>query len=80
MQLDLRFKVSAEALSLRACIEYELIQQSNPLILTKPYGGGIYASPLPPSTAPARSAAGSRAGVGGPPDPYKTNEKATFSL
>ena len=36
--------------------------------------------PPTPSTAPARLAAGSRAGGAGPPDPYKTNEKSTFSF
>ena len=60
-------------------VDHELIHQTNPLILTKPYGGGIYASPLPPSTAPARGVSGGGAGLGGLPDPYKTNEKSTFS-
>ena len=60
-------------------VDHELIHQTNPLILTNPYGGGIYASPLPPSTAPARSPVGGCAGLGGLPDLYKTNEKSTFS-
>ena len=34
--------------------------------------------PLTPSTAPARSAVRSSATLGGPPDLYKTNEKAHF--
>ena len=35
--------------------------------------------PPTPSTAPARSASGGRAGLAGPPNPYKTNETSTFS-
>ena len=40
--------------------------------------GGIYASPLTPSTAPARSPVGGVAALAGLPNHYKTNEKSTF--
>ena len=57
-------------------VEYELIHQTNPLILTKPYGGGIYASPLPPSTAPARLCVGRGARVPGSKTASKSIKKS----
>ena len=59
-------------------VEQRQIHKSNQILIQVLWGRDL-CLPLTPSTAPAQRVVGSSAVLGGPPDPYKTNEKSTFS-